>query len=176
MLSNEKLVVFTNLSIQKNYYVVIYKNIQLISNFQRIKDKHNIFVKKRDRIVVNKSTKLAIFLKNLVSRQESNNNENKNNVFFENKSNKEAIKKKAKIKKATKNKTKNNKRKSCNLKKKDIKKIKKKIVLIELNILVSFKKKINFSAFNLKNELHNCDFNKQLRQYTQEFASYAITN
>ncbi len=68
-------------------------------------------------------------------------------MFFKNKFNKEIIKKKAKIKEITKNKTKNNKCKSCNLKKKNIKKIKKKIVLIELDILVSSKKKISTLIF-----------------------------
>jgi len=78
-------------------------------------------------------------------KQESNNSE-ENKEFFKDKFDKEATKKKAKIKKATKNKTKNNKRKSCDLERKNIKKIKKikkKIVLIEFDILIFFKKNIS---------------------------------
>ncbi len=70
-------------------------------------------------------------------------------MSFKDKFNKKATKKKAKIKKATKNKTKNNKRKNRNLERKDvkkIKKIKKKIVLIKFNILISFEKNILIST------------------------------
>jgi len=80
-------------------------------------------------------------------KQESNNSKNKNNIFFEDKFDKEATKKKTKIKKVAKNKIKNNKRKNCILKKKHIKKIKKKIVLVKLDILISFEENILTSTF-----------------------------
>ncbi len=60
-------------------------------------------LKKRNKIAINKSTKLTIFFENLVSKQESNNNKNKDNIFFKNKFNKEATKKKTKNKKLENN-------------------------------------------------------------------------
>jgi len=107
---------------------------------------------KKNKIAVDKSTKLVVFLKNLILEQQSNNDKDKDSISFKDKFDKKTIKKKTKIKKiaknqiikkATRNKTKNNKYKNCDFKKKEIKKIKKKIVLVKSNISISFEKNIS---------------------------------
>ncbi len=57
-MSNNKKKNFENLLIRKNYYIVIYKNTQPINNVKRVKDKYNIFIKKRNKVIVSIIVKL----------------------------------------------------------------------------------------------------------------------
>jgi len=66
---NKKSIYFTNLTIEKKHYAIIYKSIQLINIVQRVKEKYNITIKKRNNKFVKKFRTSTYYLKNKVSNK-----------------------------------------------------------------------------------------------------------